>query len=191
MMGLYALASLLLLLVTLSRGAWLGIGVGLVVLVMLVLPRLKPAQVPFVSDSDAVVQSLEVDGETVYITAVSLGNPHAVQVVADVDAAPVGTQGAALERHPRFPHRVNAGFLQVMDQNHIRLRVFERGAGETLACGTGACAAAVAGILRNLIVSPVRVTTRGGDLRVSWDGPGRPVMMTGPAVNVFEGEIEP
>ncbi|TMW78802.1 diaminopimelate epimerase [Thauera sp. UPWRP] len=154
------------------------------------VPVLKPADVPFVSDSDAVVQPLEVGGDTVAITAVSMGNPHAVQVVADVDAAPVVEQGALIERHPRFPARVNAGFLQVLDPHHIRLRVFERGAGETLACGTGACAAVVAGILRGLLASPVRVDTRGGALEIAWAGEGAPVLMTGPAVTVFEGELE-
>ncbi|MBN8442492.1 MAG: diaminopimelate epimerase [Thauera sp.] len=154
------------------------------------VPVLKPADVPFVSDSDAVVQPLEVGGETVAITAVSMGNPHAVQVVADVEAAPVVAQGALIERHPRFPARVNAGFLQVLDPHHIRLRVFERGAGETLACGTGACAAVVAGILRGLLASPVRVDTRGGALEVAWAGEGAPVLMTGPAVTVFDGELE-
>ena len=102
----------------------------------------------------------------------------------------LNAQGAAIERHPRFPDGVNAGYLQVVDPQHIRLRVFERGAGETLACGTGACAAVVAGMLRNLLHSPVRVTTRGGDLHVAWSGPGQPVLMTGPAVTVFHGEIE-
>jgi diaminopimelate epimerase len=154
------------------------------------VPRLVPAEVPFVSDSDAFVQILDVDGETVLITAVSMGNPHAVQVVGDVEAAPVTTQGAAIERHPRFPNRVNAGYMQVLDPHHIRLRVFERGTGETLACGSGACAAVVTGILRNLIESPVVVTTRGGDLRITWAGPGQPVLMTGPAVSVFQGEID-
>ncbi|WP_374616092.1 diaminopimelate epimerase, partial [Thauera aminoaromatica] len=128
------------------------------------VPELAPAKVPFVSDSDAVVQPLQVGGDTVAITAVSMGNPHAVQVVADVDAAPVVEQGARIERHERFPARVNAGFLQVVDAHEVRLRVFERGAGETLACGTGACAAVVAGILRGLLETPVRVHTRGGEL---------------------------
>jgi diaminopimelate epimerase len=153
------------------------------------VPELTPAKVPFVSDSDAFVQPLQVGEATVAITAVSMGNPHAVQVVADVDAAPVAEQGALIERHPRFPARVNAGFLQVVDANRVRLRVFERGAGETLACGTGACAAVVTGIVRNLVVSPVRVETRGGELEIAWGGPGTPVLMTGPAVTVFEGEM--
>ena len=154
------------------------------------VPVLKPADVPFVSESDAVVQPLQVGADTVAITAVSMGNPHAVQVVADVDAAPVVAQGALIERHERFPARVNAGFMQVVDDHHIRLRVFERGAGETLACGTGACAAVVAGILRGLLESPVRVDTRGGALEIAWAGEGAPVLMTGPAMTVFEGEME-
>jgi diaminopimelate epimerase len=153
------------------------------------VPVLKPADVPFVSDSDAWVQPLDVAGTTVAITAVSMGNPHAVQVVADVDTAPVAEQGPLIEHHPRFPARVNAGFLQVVDEHHVRLRVFERGAGETLACGTGACAAVVAGILRGLVASPVRVATRGGELTIAWGGVGTPVMMTGPAVTVFTGEL--
>lgn len=154
------------------------------------IPVLNPADIPFVSDSDAVVQPLDVAGETVAITAVSMGNPHAVQIVADVDAAPVLAQGVLIEHHPRFPARVNAGFVQVLDAHRIRLRVFERGSGETLACGTGACAAVVASILRELVASPVRVETRGGELEIAWAGPGTPVQMTGPAVTVFEGEID-
>jgi diaminopimelate epimerase len=155
------------------------------------VPVLAPAQVPFVSDSDAVVQPLELaDGARIAITAVSMGNPHAVQVVADVDAAPVASHGPLIESHPRFPARVNAGFMEVVDAHRIRLRVFERGAGETLACGTGACAAVVAGVLRGLLASPVSVETRGGVLKIHWGGPGEPVLMTGPAVTVFEGELE-
>jgi diaminopimelate epimerase len=154
------------------------------------VPVLEPVRIPFVSDSDAVVQPLDVAGETLAITAVSMGNPHAVQVVADVEMAPVARLGPSIENHPRFPARVNAGFLQVVDRHNVRLRVFERGAGETLACGTGACAAVVAAILRDLADSPVRVHTRGGALSIAWAGPGQPVLMTGPAVSVFEGEIE-
>ncbi|WP_341646841.1 diaminopimelate epimerase [Thauera sp. SDU_THAU2] len=154
------------------------------------VPELAPARIPFLSDSDAVVQPLPVGEVTVAITAVSMGNPHAVQVVADVDAAPVAEQGALIERHERFPARVNAGFMQVLEPHRVRLRVFERGAGETLACGTGACAAVVAGLLRGLLESPVRVETRGGELEIAWAGPDTPVLMTGPAVSVFEGEME-
>lgn len=153
------------------------------------VPVLNPADVPFISDSDAWVQPLDVAGTRVAITAVSMGNPHAVQVVADVDTAPVAEQGPLIEHHPRFPARVNAGFLQIVDQHRVRLRVFERGAGETLACGTGACAAVVTGILRELVVSPVTVETRGGELTIAWGGVGTPVMMTGPAVTVFSGEL--
>lgn len=153
-------------------------------------PRFEPEDIPFISDSDAVVQALSLGDVQVLITALSMGNPHAVQVVADVDTAPVTSLGPAIETHARFPARVNAGFMQVVDEHHIRLRVWERGAGETLACGTGACAAVVAGIQRELLVSPVQVDTRGGALRIAWDGPGKPVLMTGPAVTVFEAEIE-
>ncbi len=154
------------------------------------VPRFAPAEIPFVSDSEAVIQPLEVGGRAVDISVVSMGNPHAVQVVGDVDSAPVERDGPLIERHARFPQRVNAGFMQVVDRHAIRLRVYERGAGETLACGTGACAAVVAGIRRGLLDSPVRVATRGGDLTIAWDGPGTPVRMTGPAVAVFEGEID-
>ena len=154
------------------------------------VPEFTPAKIPFVSDSSALVQTLDVDGAEVTITAVSMGNPHAVQVVDDVDLAPVASQGPLIENHPRFPQRVNAGFMQITGRRSIRLRVFERGAGETLACGTGACAAVVAGIARGLLDSPVRVTTRGGDLTIAWGGLGLPVLMTGPAVTVFHGEIE-
>ncbi|MDD5296976.1 MAG: diaminopimelate epimerase [Rhodocyclaceae bacterium] len=154
------------------------------------VPRFAPAEIPFLSDDDAPVQTLDVAGRAVDISAVSMGNPHAVQVVADVDTAPVAEQGPLIEHHPRFPQRVNAGFMQVVARHAVHLRVFERGAGETLACGTGACAAVVAGIRRGLLDTPVRVTTRGGELNIAWDGPGKPVLMTGPAVTVFRGEIE-
>jgi len=154
------------------------------------VPVFAPAQIPFISTSDDLVQSLMVGDDDVAITAVSMGNPHAVQVVADVDGAPVERQGPLIESHPRFPQRVNAGFMQVQDRHAIRLRVFERGAGETLACGTGACAAVVTGIARGLLDSPVRVATRGGELNIAWHGAGTPVLMTGPAVTVFTGEIE-
>ena len=155
-------------------------------------PVFDPAKIPFKSHShpDTIIQPLDVDGHLVAITALSMGNPHAVQVVPDVSAAPVAELGARIESHPAFPARVNAGFVEVLDAHHIRLRVFERGAGETLACGTGACAAAVTVILRGLATSPVRVDTRGGRLDIAWAGAGEPVLMTGPAVAVFEGEID-
>ena len=135
--------------------------------------------------------ALRLDGAetTVLVSAVSMGNPHAVQVVGDVDTAPVTELGPQVEHHPRFPKRVNAGFMQVVGRGHIKLRVYERGAGETLACGTGACAAVVAGIRRGLLDSPVRVTARGGELSIAWAGEGEPVYLSGPAVTVFEGEI--
>ncbi|MBI5792142.1 MAG: diaminopimelate epimerase [Rhodocyclales bacterium] len=153
-------------------------------------PRFAPADIPFASGSEAILQPLDVAGTQVDISVVSMGNPHAVQVVADVDAAPVATSGPLIEGHPRFPRRVNAGFMQVVDRHAIRLRVYERGTGETLACGTGACAAAVAGIRRGLLDSPVRVTTRGGDLSIAWAGGDAAVLMTGPATTVFSAEIE-
>ena len=125
----------------------------------------------------------------VLVAVVSMGNPHAVQVVDDVDSAPVGAQGPLIEHHPSFPKRVNAGFMQVLDRRHIRLRVYERGAGETLACGTGACAAVVAGIRLGLLDADVEVQTRGGLLSIAWAGELASVMMTGPATPVFHGEI--
>ncbi len=133
---------------------------------------------------------LAVGDLVVPVAVLSMGNPHAVQLVADVDAAPVTTQGPRIELHPRFPRRVNAGFLQVVDRTHVRLRVWERGAGETLACGTGACAAVGAGIRLGLLDRRVDVQTRGGVLTIDWAGADAPVFMTGPAVTVFEGEIE-
>ncbi len=157
-------------------------------------PDFVPERIPFKTDSAGVLQSLQVLGRSIEVCVLSMGNPHAVQIVADVDAAPVATEGPAIEHHPRFPQRVNAGYMQVVDENNIRLRVFERGAGETLACGTGACAAVVAGIRLGLLSHRVRVSTRGGELTVSWDGGENdlrcPVWLTGPAVCVFEGEIE-
>jgi diaminopimelate epimerase len=164
-------------------------------------PRLEPAEVPFDTAGLAgwpegrdTLWPLPVKyngaSKTVFVSVVSMGNPHAVQVVDDVDTAPVLETGPLIEHHPRFPKRVNAGFLQVIDRSHVKLRVFERGAGETLACGTGSCAAVVAGIRRGLLDSPVHVSARGGDLVISWAGEGEPVYLSGPAVTVFEGEIE-
>ncbi|MBS4096451.1 MAG: diaminopimelate epimerase [Sulfuricella sp.] len=153
-------------------------------------PRFEPADIPFVATQRAVTYPLELAGTTLEISAVSMGNPHAVTLVEDADAYPVGAVGPQVETHPRFPMRVNAGFMQVLDRHAIQLRVFERGSGETLACGTGACAAAVAGLARGLLDSPVRVVTRGGELSIAWAGEGQPVLMTGPATTVFEGELE-
>jgi len=152
-------------------------------------PIFDAALIPFDGGSGTVSEPLEVAGETLQISALSMGNPHAVQVVADVERAPVEKLGPLIEHHPRFPRRVNAGFMQVMDRQHIRLRVYERGSGETLSCGTGACAAVVAGIRRGLLDCPVNVATRGGTLAIAWAGEGQPVLMTGPAITVFAGEI--
>ena len=164
-------------------------------------PRFAPEQIPF----DAAGLTLQPQGSwgfwplalmeraqaaPVLIATVSMGNPHAVQLVDDVDTAPVLAQGPLIEHHPRFSQRVNAGFMQVVDRSHIRLRVFERGAGETLACGTGACAAVVAGIRLGLLDSPVQVQARGGQLTIAWQGGDAPVFMTGPAVTVFSADIE-
>ena len=160
-------------------------------------PILAPAEVPFDTSGLSATQEhhdtlwpLQINGKTTLVSVVSMGNPHAVQIVEDSEAAPVLIDGPVIEHHPRFPKRVNAGFMQVVDPHNINLRVYERGAGETLACGTGACAAVVAGILRGVLSSPVAVQTHGGELVIGWAGPGHPVLMTGPAVSVFEGEIE-
>jgi len=152
-------------------------------------PIFEAARIPFTSDSDALIQPLEVNGEILQITAVSMGNPHVVYVVEDVEQAPVATLGPLIEHHPRFPKRVNVGFIQVVDRGHIKLRVFERGAAETMSCGTGACAAVVSGIRRGLLDNLVQVATHGGVLTIGWDGADAPVMMTGPAITVFTGEI--
>jgi diaminopimelate epimerase len=154
------------------------------------VPRFATAEIPFVSECEAVVQALVIDDRQIDISVVSMGNPHAVLLVDDVALAPVQRDGPKIESHPRFPQRANAGFMQVVDRHTIRLRVYERGAGETLACGTGACAAAVVGIRRGLLDSPIQVKTQGGELTIAWAGVGRSVVMTGPAVSVFEGEIE-
>ncbi|VVE61678.1 Diaminopimelate epimerase [Pandoraea pnomenusa] len=160
-------------------------------------PILTPSDVPFDTaglqgrgEGDDTLWPLDVAGKTTWISVVSMGNPHAVQVVDNVDTAPVETDGPLVERHARFPRRVNAGFLQVVGPHQARLRVYERGAGETLACGTGACAAAVAGIRRGLLRAPVAIETHGGTLTIDWDGANGSVIMTGPAATVFEGTIE-
>ncbi len=152
-------------------------------------PIFEPERLPFSEGTGEISEPLWVDGEIVHISALSVGNPHAVQVVEDIALAPVQIQGAKIEHHRRFPKRVNAGFMQVMDAHHIKLRVYERGAGETLACGTGACAAVVAGIRRGLLTSPVQVATYGGELTIQWANHNAPIWMTGPAVTVFTGEI--
>jgi diaminopimelate epimerase len=153
-------------------------------------PRFAPADVPFAAEAQALTYPLKVGQHVVNVAVLSMGNPHAVLRVNDLDSAPVDILGAAIESHARFPQRVNAGFMQVLTPHDIRLRVYERGTGETLACGTGACAATVAGIRQGWLASPVSVHTRGGDLVIEWAGNGQAVSMTGPAETVFEGEIE-
>lgn len=152
-------------------------------------PRFTPCDIPFITESTSISYILEVAGQALTISAVSMGNPHAVQIVDDIESAPVVSLGSQIEVHPRFPERVNAGFMQIIDAHHIKLRVFERGSGETLACGTGACAAVVTGIQLGKLVSPVKVTARGGELHIAWRGDNAPVMMTGPAVTVFTGTV--
>ncbi|WP_060480883.1 diaminopimelate epimerase [Pseudomonas sp. NBRC 111119] len=152
-------------------------------------PRFIPADIPFIADEQALSYPLEVDGQVHAVAALSMGNPHAVLRVDDVQAAPVHQLGPKIEHHPRFPQRVNAGFLQVLDRHRARLRVWERGAGETQACGTGACAAAVAAISQGWMDSPVSLELPGGRLHIEWAGPGKPVLMTGPAVRVYEGQV--
>jgi diaminopimelate epimerase len=141
--------------------------------------------------SRPIAEKLNVAGRLLDVMTLSMGNPHAVQFVADAASAPVSVQGPLIETHPRFPNRVNAGYVQPLDRHNVVLRVWERGAGETLACGTGACAAVVAGIARGMLDSPVKVETRGGTLTVAWAGGENAVFMKGPAVTVFEGTIEP
>jgi diaminopimelate epimerase len=153
-------------------------------------PHFALADIPFIADTLASTYALDVADTAIEISALSMGNPHAVQLVDNVDTAPVAVLGPLIESHPRFPQRVNAGFMQIVDAHQIRLRVFERGSGETLACGTGACAAVVAGIQSGQLQSPVKVFTRGGELNINWAGGENPVLMTGPAETVFEGEIE-
>lgn len=152
-------------------------------------PRLLPDQVPFLADHEALSYAVDVDGQSFELAAISMGNPHGVLRVEDVDSAPVRTLGPKLEVHERFPQKANIGFLQVVNPHQARLRVWERGVGETLACGTGACAAAVAGIRQGWLQSPVQIELPGGRLSIEWAGPGQPVMMTGPAVRVFEGQV--
>ncbi len=154
------------------------------------IPQFSPNQIPFIAEYEQPVYSLQLADQTIEISTVSMGNPHAVQLVDNVDTAPVASQGPMIESHESFPKRVNAGFMQIVDHHHIRLRVFERGSGETLACGTGACAAAVTGIRLNWLSSPVIVDMLGGQLSIEWAGTGEPVWMTGPAQTVFAGELE-
>lgn len=153
------------------------------------IPVLQPDQIPFTAEQQASLYTLTVSGNDLQIGAVSMGNPHAVLQVDDTSNAPMMQLGPLIEAHERFPQRVNAGFMQVIDPQHIRLRVFERGSGETLACGTGACAAVVSGHLQGLLNESVTVSLPGGDLKIEWAGEGKNVWMTGPATTVFEGRI--
>jgi diaminopimelate epimerase len=174
---------------TLGGPISMSCGKGNVVTVSMGIPRLAPQEIPFTAARQATVYTLEACGQPVEISAVSMGNPHAVLVVDDVETAPVATLGPVLEQHPDFPERTNVGFMQVLDRGEVRLRVFERGAGETMACGSGACAAVVAGRIRGLLDERVRVHLPGGFLQIEWRGEGEPLMMTGPATTVFEGQI--
>jgi diaminopimelate epimerase len=152
-------------------------------------PRVRPAEIPFVAEAESLEYEMEAAGQPVRFAVVNMGNPHAVLRVENVDTAPVPVLGPVLESHERFPERVNVGFMQVQDKHRIRLRVYERGAGETLACGTGACAAVVAGIRQGLLESPVHVTLPGGELEIDWPGEGRSVIMRGPTARVFDGFV--
>ncbi|MDH5471786.1 MAG: diaminopimelate epimerase [Gammaproteobacteria bacterium] len=154
------------------------------------VPKLEPASLPFLADQQAENYQLSVAGQTYSMAAVSMGNPHAVLRVDDVESAPVEQLGPLIECHQRFPQRVNVGFMQIIDRGNIRLRVYERGAGETLACGTGACAAMVAGYIQGWLDNDVTVRLSAGNLEIRWQGGDNPLYMTGPATHVFEGQIE-
>ncbi len=153
------------------------------------IPQFEPDDIPFITEKYQTTYHLQLNNKTIEISVVSMGNPHAVQIVDSIETAPVGVEGPEIENHPRFPERVNAGFMQIISPHKIRLRVYERGSGETLACGTGACAAAVSGIRLGLLKTPVTVSARGGELTIYWDGLNNPVLMTGPAETVFQGVI--
>lgn len=162
-----------------TPNGWVRVNMG--------IPRLEPTDIPFVAEHRALSYPLQVGEQEITLSAVSMGNPHAVILVDDIKTAPVREWGRIIESHSRFPERVNVGFLQIITPKQARLRVFERGAGETLACGTGACAAVVAGIQQGLLETQVRVQLRGGELDIRWQGEGHPVWMTGPTARVFEG----
>ena len=153
------------------------------------VPKFEPADIPFLAETSALSYGIDLDGAQYHISIVSMGNPHAVLLVDDIGSAPVETIGPLLESHPRFPQRVNVGFMEHRGRDRIALRVYERGAGETLACGTGACAAVVSGIRQNSLDPEVTVELKGGQLVISWAGEGEPVWMTGPAETVYEGVI--
>lgn len=174
---------------TLGGRLTLDLGRSNVFEVTMGIPRLEPAEIPFEAPSKSAVYTLDAGGNTWSIGAVSMGNPHAVLLVEDVSDAPTGTLGPLVERHPRFPEGANVGFMQILDRGEINLRVWERGVGETEACGSGACAAVVSGQLRGLLDERVRVNLRGGYLQIEWQGEGHPLLMSGPATTVFEGQI--
>lgn len=153
------------------------------------IPRLEPAEIPFIFQQRQMLYTVEIGQNSVQLAAVSMGNPHAVLQVADMETAPVALLGPTLESHSLFPKRVNVGFMQIINPQHIRLRVFERGVGETRACGTGACAAVVAGRLQGLLAEQVQVDLPGGRLQIAWQGEGQPVYMTGPATTVYTGTV--
>ena len=153
------------------------------------VPEFEPNKIPFKAKQKEKTYIMRAGDNTLFCGAVSMGNPHVVTVVDDVDTAEVETLGPLLESHERFPERVNAGFMQVMSRDHIRLRVYERGAGETQACGSGACAAVAVGILQGLLDEKVKVSLPGGELRIAWQGPGKPLFMTGPTTHVFDGQL--
>jgi diaminopimelate epimerase len=154
------------------------------------IPVFDPGRVPFLADEEAVEYDLEVAGTTVRCSVLSMGNPHCVIRVGDVDAAPVGTMGPAIADHPRFPESANVGFMQIVTPEHIRLRVHAGVVGETMACGSGACAAVVAGNIMGTLAEAVDVDLRGGRLSIRWAGRGEPVLMTGPTAHVYDGQVE-
>jgi len=174
---------------TMNRVMELRINADNLVSVDMGIPALAPAEIPFQADESANLYAIDIGGNRYQIAAISMGNPHGILQVDDVQTAPVSELGPQLECHERFPNRVNAGFMQVVDRQQLKVRVFERGAGETQACGSGACAAAVAAIQQELVDSPVTVHLTGGDLSIDWQGEGQPLIMTGPAVTVFHGRI--
>ncbi|HHF3085979.1 diaminopimelate epimerase [Vibrio sp. CCB-PB317] len=153
------------------------------------VPEFEPNKIPFKAKQKEKTYIMRAGEKTLFCGAVSMGNPHVVTVVDDVDTADVDTLGPLLESHERFPERVNAGFMQVVSRDHIRLRVYERGAGETQACGSGACAAVAVGVLQGLLDENVKVSLPGGELRIAWQGPGKPLFMTGPTTHVFDGQL--
>ncbi|EGR3149340.1 diaminopimelate epimerase [Vibrio parahaemolyticus] len=153
------------------------------------VPEFEPNKIPFKAKQKEKTYIMRAGDKTLFCGAVSMGNPHVVTVVDDVETADVDTLGPLLESHERFPERVNAGFMQVVSRDHIRLRVYERGAGETQACGSGACGAVAVGILQGLLDESVKVSLPGGELHISWQGPGKPLFMTGPATHVFDGQL--